>query len=169
MNSKLSLLVAGTLLAQVTVSSAQTADPENAVNVYEKMRSFSCAISKNSQTLHLIWSDDPPNPPVPRYREAANSIRLVTHVLPDAQTVKGDHHVEVVYDKELRINVDGRPIEIDRLRVEEISNLPFHNPASTYRSANNVEIQSIASAISRNIIACMKKSYFFVGLNDELQ
>jgi hypothetical protein len=77
--------------------------------------------------------------------------------------------VKVSTQQPLAIEVDGKPLKIRRLTVEEYSHKPYPNPPSIYRQANQREIESISKSVERNLIACMSKAYLFVGLNHELQ
>jgi hypothetical protein len=167
MNRKAKILIVGVMLGQSMTSSSEAISRSGTVNIYEKMQSFSCDISKSSKTLHLIWSDDTPYRKVPSYRPPANAIRVVTEIPRERFDRRRNHIVEVRNNDGLEILVDSRHLKVDRLWVSEPSNLPFPKPGSKTRPLNHQEIDSIKSGISKYLIECMNKPYYYLGLNDE--
>lgn len=157
-----------TLSGSYIPSQAQDPVLSTEPNAYSNAQSFSCAISQFSGKLFMRWSDEPPTGH-PIFREASNAITLVTERLKGTSSIGERPNVKVSIQPTFAIEVDGQPLEIKSLDVEEYSHKRYPNPPSTNRPANQEEIASISKSVERNLIACMSKAHLFVGLDHELQ
>lgn len=138
------------------------------INAYEHMRSFSCTFRASERDLFMTWSDHEPNPVRIKSRDSNHKIRLVVEGI-EAKRLLQAHQIEVETVPVFSISVDEINLSIRRLQVEEYSNLPFPQPPSFFRAANQLEMRAIEHKIEQNIIPCLKKSYRFVEKESVLQ
>lgn len=129
-------------------------------NIYKKIHSFSCAVGKYSGDLLLVWTDDFPGAAVPM-NEGSNSISVTLGPLPNIKPSSALPDVAV--DSFLRVYIDGLTVPIKRVVVSDL----LRGPERT-RDATTAELRAIIDGLRRNLIPCMKKSYSYVELNDEL-
>lgn len=130
---------------------------------FEKVRSFSCIVSKYDGDLQLSWGEDLPAPAPAPPREGGYYINVITATLPPSKLAGKTPQVAVSKGLPVKVTIDGEDLPVRDATVRDNTVHP-----AIYRPITPEELAFVGPIIRRNMIACMKSHFFRAGLTDEL-